>query len=70
MTPGNVYLLPTNLPVSYHCPEAMGQLFLHITLTIQLSGEQIAHALFISPSRLHKRFKAETGITLGAIRIS
>lgn len=148
MTPGNIYILPTNLPVSYHCPDQMEQLFLHVTLTtpdgldvlslipricqfpcsqslfpqlrhtsqfedyrqllqlktiisqiltdcllaenislpvkpysrevlqaisymqnnltIQLSGEQIAHAIFISPSRLHKRFKAETGLSLGA----
>lgn len=148
MTPGNMYLLPANLPVSYYCPESMEQLFLHVTLTtpegfdmlsivpkicqipcpqafldelktlsdsqdycqllafkthvtqtvvdsllseniplpikpysqevlqaisymqnnitVQLSGEQIAQALFISPSRLYKRFKAETGLTLGA----
>lgn len=148
MTPGNMYVLPTNLPISYHCPEAMEQLFLHVTLTtpdgidilslipkicqfpcpqsfweqfkhnfcfedygqlmqfktfisqlltdclvaesilspikpysrevlqaisyiqnhltIQLSGEQIAQAIFTSPSRLHKRFKAETGLSLGA----
>ena len=148
MTPGNLYLLPTDLPISYHCPERMGMLFLHVTLTtpdrfdilalptricqfscsreelekfksfhdftdygqllefknfiyqtvtnclisekipfpvksysqeilqaisymqnnitIQLSGEQIAHAIFISPSRLYKRFKAETGLSLGA----
>ena len=148
MTPGNLYLLPANLPIAYHCPEKMEQLFLHITLTtpdgfdmlsripkicqlpcsqsllaqlkdfryfedygqllqfksfinqtvtdcllaenipfpikpyspevlqaisymqnnltIQLSGEQIAHTIFISPSRLYKRFKAETGLSLGA----
>lgn len=148
MTPGNVYVLPTNLPVSYHCPDQMEQFFLHATLTtpdgfdmlslipkicvfpcsqsilaelnnlhrfedyrqllrlksqvyqiltecmlkenisfpikpysrevlqaisymqnnlsIQLSGEQIAQAIYISPSRLHKRFKAETGLSLGA----
>lgn len=148
MVPGNLYLLPTGLPVAYSCPEAMEQLFLHVTLitpegfdmlsgvkkvcrlsysqeqlellkklyysndytqlltfksqvtqdvvncllredvsfptkpystevlqaisyiqnniSIQLSGEQIAKAIFISPSRLHKRFKAETGLTLGA----
>ena len=148
MTPENMYLLPANLPVSYHCPEHMGQFFLHITLTtpegfdmlslipkvcripcsqslmeqlkgfcntedygqllqfktlvsqniadcllaeqlsfpikpysreilqamtymqnnitLQLSGEQIAHAVGISPSSLHKRFKAETGMSLGA----
>lgn len=148
MTPGNLYLLPTDLPVSYHCPDRMKQFFLHVTLntpdgydtlsmipkicqmpatpsfweqlktvsyfedygqmlhfkthiyqiltdclltekiplpikpysqevlqaisyiqsnlTLQLSGEQIAQAIFISPSRLHKRFKAETGLTLGA----
>ena len=148
MTPGNLYLLPTNLPISYHCPEQLNMLFLHVTLTtpdrfdilslfpgicqlpcsqeqlaqfkdfhkftdygqllefknfiyqtvtdcllaedirfpvkpysqevlqaisymqnnltIQLSGEQIARAIFISPSRLYKRFKAETGLSLGA----
>lgn len=148
MTPGNMYLLPANLPISYHCPDRMEQFFLHITLTapdsfdvlsritqicqfpcsqslleqikelsnfedygqllkfktlisqtvadcllaekipfpvkpysqvvlqaitymqnnltIQLSGEQIAQAIFVSPSRLHKRFKAETGLSLGA----
>lgn len=148
MTPGNMYLLPANLPVSYRCPAYMEQLFLHVTLatpegfdmlsllpkicclpcsqstlnqlkdfcdsndyaqllafkaqvtqdvaacllaenipfpskpyspevlqaisymqnnvTIQLSGEQIAHALFTSHSRLRRRFMAETGISLGA----
>lgn len=148
MMPGNMYLLPANLPVSYYCPEHMEQFFLHITLTtpegfdmlslipkicqipcsqsflaqlrefsesedygqllqfktlvsqnlvdclvaeklpfpikpysretfqamtymqnnitLQLSGEQIAHAVGISPSSLHKRFKAETGMSLGA----
>lgn len=148
MTPGNMYLLPANLPIAYHCPEAMEQLFLYITLTtpdgfdmlshipnicklpcsvsflaqlreffdsedyghllkfktlvsqsisdclqtesipypikpysseilqamtymqnnvtIQLSGEQIAHAVCLSPSQLYKRFKAETGISIGA----
>lgn len=148
MKPGNMYLLPANLPISYHCPDRMKQFFLHVTmttpdgldifsqipkicqlpcseslltqltdlrrfedcwqllkfktlvtqtvtdcllaenipfsikpyspevlqainymqnnLTIQLNGEQIAQAIFISPSRLHKRFKAETGLSLGA----
>ena len=148
MTAGNMYLLPANLPVAYHCPEYMEQLFLHVTLsipgnfdilsgvskvcqiscsqslltqlrnfseasdyglllkfkalitqnvadcllaenipfpikpytqeilqamtyiqnnvTVQLSGEQIANAVGISPSTLHKRFKAETGVSLGA----
>ena len=148
MVPGNMYLLPANLPVSYHCPEYMEKFFLHVTLTtpegfdmlslipricripcsqsllaqlrefsdsddygqllqfktlvsqniadclraenisfpikpyshetlqamaymqnnitVQLSGEQIAHAVGISPSSLHKRFKAETGMSLGA----
>ena len=148
MLPGNMYLLPTNLPVAYRCPEQMEQLFFHVTLTtpegfdmlslvpkicqfpcsqplleqlknfctsedygqllkfktlvsqtvadcllaekipfpikpysqevlqamayiqnnltLQLSGEQIAQALFTSPSRLYKRFKAETGTSLGA----
>ena len=148
MTPGNMYLLPANLPISYDGPEQMEQLFVHITLTtpegfdmlslvpkichcpcsqslltqldafsksddygqllafkaqiiqdvsacllaenipfpikpysrevlqaisyiqnnltLQLSGEQIAQAVFTSPSRLYKRFKAETGLSLGA----
>ena len=148
MMPGNMYLLPTNLPIGYHCPERMEQLFLHVVLTtpedfdvlslipdicqlpcsqayltqlkqlceaqdygqllnlktcisqnivdclhkgnvlcpikpysaavlqamtymqnnitIQLSGEQIAQAICVSPSFLYKRFKAETGLSLGA----
>lgn len=148
MLPGNMYLLPANLPVSYSCPEQMEQLFLHVALTtpdgfdmlslipkicqlpcsqsyfallkscwnpedyghllkfkacvlqnvvdcllaenipfpiksysqavlqamaymqnnitIQLTGEQIAQAACVSPSFLYKRFKAETGISLGA----
>jgi len=148
MTAGNMYLLPTNLPISYHCPERMEQLFLHVTLTnpegfdmlslipricqipctqelltqlkelcysedygqlmkfktlisqnvvdcllaenipfpikpysqeilqamtymqnsltLQINGEQIARAVCISPSSLYKRFKAETGLSLGA----
>lgn len=148
MQPGNMYLLPAYLPISYHCPESMVQLFFHITLvtpegvdllsrvpkicqipcsqsflselrelcesndygqllklktcisqnivdclqkekiqlpitnyskvilqamayiqnnlTIQLSGEQIAKAVCVSPSFLYKRFKAETGASLGA----
>jgi len=148
MKPGNMYLLPANLPVSYYCPEYMEQLFFHVTLnvpegfdmlsgipkicqipctqgfltqlkelchsedygqllkfktlvsqnvadcllaenipfpikpysqeilqvmtymqsniTVQLSGEQIAKAVRISPSTLYRRFKAETGLSLGA----
>lgn len=148
MLPGNMYLLPTNLPISYRCPERMEQLYLHVVLTtpedidvlslipkvcqipcseaflteiktlcesgdyvqllklktyisqnildcllaenvpcpikpysnvvlqamtyiqnnitIQLNGEQIAQAVCVSPSFLYKRFKAETGISLGA----
>lgn len=148
MLPGNMYLLPTNLPISYHCPEQMEQLYLHVTLTtpedfdilslipnacqlpcsqsfltqlntlcnsedygqllklktcisqnivdclnkekilcptkpyskpvlqamayiqnnitVQLAGKQIAQAICVSPSFLHKRFKAETGLSLGA----
>jgi AraC-like DNA-binding protein len=142
-----MYLLPANLPIAYHCPNAMEQFYLHITLTtpdgfdmlsripkicqipcpeslltqlrdfsnledygqmlrfktlvsqsvtdcllpenipfpvkpyshevlqaisymqnnltIQLTGEQIAQAIFISPSRLYKRFRAETGLPIG-----
>ena len=148
MEPGNMYLLPANLPVSYYCPEHMEQLYLHITLsmpenvdmlsgvtkicrlpceqsmltqlkdfsnstdyaqlmkfkilisqhvtecllaenisfvikpysqeilqamnymqnniTVQLSGEQIAHVVGVSPSSLYRRFKAETGLSIGA----
>lgn len=40
--------------------------YIQNNLTLQLSGEQIAQALFTSPSHLYKRFKAETGISLGA----
>lgn len=147
MVPGNMYLLPTNLPVSYHCPEYMEQLFFHVTLTnpegfdmlslipricrlpcsqsfmsqlkemnhfedygqllklktlvsqnivdcllaeniplpikpfsqeilqviaymqnnvtVQLSGQQIAKTVGISLSTLHRRFKAETGMSMG-----
>lgn len=148
MEPGNMYLLPTNLPVAYHCPVYMEKFFLHVTLTtpegfdmlsliprvcqipcsqsllaqlrefsesddygqllqfktlvsqnivdclqaenisfpirpyakeilqaiaymqnnvtVQLSGEQIANKVGLSPSTLHKRFKGEMGISLGA----
>lgn len=148
MLPGNMYLLPSNVPISYYCPERMEQFYLHVTLTtpegfdmlslvpkicqipcsesflrelkdigeledygqllklktcisqnvldcllsnnipfpiksyswdvlqamsyiqnnltIQLTGEQIAQAVYVSPSFLYKRFKAEMGISLGA----
>ena len=148
MTAGNMYLLPSSLPIAYKCPDQMEQLFFHVTLTtpegfdmlslvpricqlpctpeslallksiddtedygqllriktcisqnvvdclraenisvpikaysrdvlqamayiqnnltVQLTGEQIAQALYVSPSFLYKRFKAEMGISLGA----
>ncbi|MBO5867416.1 MAG: helix-turn-helix transcriptional regulator [Oscillospiraceae bacterium] len=149
MLPGNLYLLPKDLPISYYCPESMEQLYFHITLmnlegfdilanlpkvcqlpcsqefltrlkelyvspdycsllefkllvtksvldclqnaklepivtksysqdvlqaisyiqsnvNLQLTTNQIAKAIFISPNRLHKIFKAETGMTIGA----
>lgn len=148
MMPGNMYLLPTGLPIAYQSLGQMEQLFFHITLatpegfdllsqidepcqlpcsesylaylkdlctakdygrlmqlktcisqnivdcllskpvpvptkpysqavlqamthiqnnlTIQLTGEQIAHAVGVSLSFLNKRFKTETGISLGA----
>ena len=149
MLPGNLYLLPKDLPISYCCPESMEQLYFHITLTnlegvdilanipnvcqlpcseellsrlkalyvsldyhdllefkmlvtktvidclraavlpplttnsyspdvlqaisymqnnvnLQLTTNQIAQAVFTSPNRLHKIFKAETGTTIGA----
>ena len=40
--------------------------YMQNNITVQLSGEQIANAVGISPSSLHKRFKAETGMSLGA----
>ena len=149
MLPGNLYLLPKDLPISYYCPEYMEQLYFHITLTnlegidilaniphvcqlpcsrellnklkelyispdycdllefkmlvtktvidclrhakiapmstnsysqdvlqaisymqnnvnLQLTTNEIAQAVFCSPNRLHKLFKAETGTTIGA----
>lgn len=51
-------------PYSHEVLQAMA--YIQNNLTLQLSGEQIAQALFTSPSRLYKRFKAETGISLGA----
>lgn len=149
MLPGNLYVLPKDVPISYHCPEYMEQLYFHVTLTnldgfdilatipsvcqlpcsweilnklkklhtssdycdllefkmlvtksiidclhgaslppvatksyspdvlqaisymqnnvnLQLTTNQIAQAVFTSPNRLHKIFKAETGITIGA----
>lgn len=149
MLPGNLYLLPKDVPISYYCPESMEQLYFHITLTnlegvdiltnipkvcqlpcswellntlkdlhtssdycdllefkmlvtktvidclhstnlppiatksyspdvlraisymqnnvnLQLTTNQISQAIFTSPNRLHKLFKAETGMTIGA----
>ena len=149
MEPGNLYLLPKDVPISYYCPETLDQLFFHVTLTnlegfdiltnipnvcqlpcswelleklknlhestdycdllefkmlvmktvidclhiadlptmttksyspeiiqainymqnnlnLQLTAEEVAKAVFTSPNRLHKLFKAETGMTLGA----
>lgn len=149
MEPGNLYLLPKDVPISYYCPETLDQLFFHVTLTnlegfdilanipnvcqlscswelldklkhlhestdycdllefkmlvmktiidclhsedlpslttksyspeiiqainymqnnlnLQLTAEEVAKAVFTSPNRLHKIFKAETGMTLGA----
>lgn len=148
MKPGNLYLIPANLEISYCCPEYMEKLFFHISatnlenydilsnitkicqlpcspelltqlkalhtsdnyydllqfkmlvtksiidcieaenipplktkafsqeilqaisyiqnnITIQLTAEQIAKGLFISRHQLQKRFKAETGMTVG-----
>ena len=148
MVPGNLYLLPKDVPISYYCPETLDQLFFHVTLTnwegfdilanipnvcqlpcswellgklkalhestdycdllefkmlvtktildclhnaklpalttksyspeiiqainymqnnvnLQLTTEEISQAVFTSPNRLHKLFKAETGMTLG-----
>lgn len=40
--------------------------YMQNNVNVQLNGEQIAQAVFVSPNRLFKRFKAETGITIGA----
>lgn len=40
--------------------------YMQKNVSVQLSGKQIAEAVFMTPNQLHKRFKAETGITLGA----
>lgn len=149
MTPGNLYLLPKDLPISYCCPESMEQLYFHVTLTnlegfdilanipnvcelpcsaehlnklkrlytssnycdllefktlvtknvidcihsaklspvttknysqevlqaisyvqnnvnLQLTTKQVSQAVYTSPNRLHKIFKAEIGMTIGA----
>lgn len=149
MEPGNLYLLPKDLPISYSCPESLDQLYFHVTLTnlegidmlanipdvcqlpcswellnklkelyvssdycellefktlvmktvldclhsanlppvttksyspeifqainfmqnnvnLQLTTAEVSQAVFTSPNRLHKMFKAETGMTLGA----
>jgi len=149
MLPGNLYLLPKDVPISHICPESMEQLYFHVTLTnlegidilanipkvcqlpcswellnklkelyasadycdllefkmlvtqtvieclhsvkaasiatksyspdvlqaisymqnnvnLQLTTNQISEAVFTSPNRLHKLFKAETGMTIGA----
>ena len=149
MLPGNLYLLPKDIPISHICPKSMEQLYFHITLTnlegddilaniskvcqipcnwellnklkelydsadycdllefkmlvtqtvleclqsaktdsvatksyssdvlqaisymqnnvnLQLTTNQIAQAVYTSPNRLHKLFKEETGMTIGA----
>ena len=149
MLPGNLYLLPKDVPISYSCPEYLEQLFFHVTLTnlegidilenisdvcrlpctwellnklkelhtssnyydllefkmlvtqnlieclrgaketyiaiksyspdvlqairymqnnvnLQLTTSQISQAVYTSPNRLHKLFKSETGMTIGA----
>lgn len=148
MVPGNLYLLPKDVPLSHICPESMEQLYFHVTLTnlegddilenvskvcqlpcswellnqlkelyasenycdllkfkllvtqnildclhsvkqtaittksyspdvlqaisymqnnvnLQLTTNQISQAVYTSPNRLHKLFKAETGMTIG-----
>lgn len=148
MQPGNLYLLPKDVPIGYRCPVFMEKLYFHITLVnlegvdvlgniprvcqlpcsrelldrlkqlhtaenycdllefkmlvmktvidclrdaqmpaattksysqevlqaisymqnnvnLQLTTNQIAQALYTSPNRLHKIFKAETGATIG-----
>ena len=50
MTPGNLYILPTNLPVSYHCPDRMVQFFLHVTLTTP-DGCDLKHLFSLSGYR-------------------
>lgn len=56
-----------SLSAKSYSPEVMQAIsYMQNNVSVQLSGEQIAQAVFASPKRLFKRFKEETGITLGA----
>lgn len=57
--------LPSMSAKSYS-PEVLQAIsYMQNNISVQLSGNQIAQAVFVSPNRLFKHFKAETGITLG-----
>ena len=40
--------------------------YMQNNVNLQLTTNQISQAVFTSPNRLHKIFKAETGMTIGA----
>jgi len=56
-----------SLSAKSYTPEILQAIaYMQNNISVQLSGARIAQAVFVSPNRLYKRFKAETGITLGA----
>lgn len=58
--------LPPMSAKSYS-PEVLQAIsYMQSNVSVQLSGNQIAQAVFASPKRLFKHFKDETGMTLGA----
>ena len=62
-------LLAENIPFPikpYSRDVLQAMAYIQSNPTIQLTGEQIAQAVYVSPSFLYKRFKAEMGISLGA----
>lgn len=60
-----VALPPT--PAKTYSQEVMQAIcYMQNNINVQLNGNQIAQAVFVSPNRLFKRFKAETGTTIGA----
>jgi len=58
--------LPPMSAKSYSAEVIQAITYMQSNISVQLSGNQIAQAVFVSPNRLFKRFKAETGVTLGA----
>lgn len=58
--------LPSMVAKSYSQEVFQAIAYMQKNISVQLTGNQIAQAVFVSPNRLFKHFKAETGITLGA----